>query len=249
MRALLQLILYSLIIIVSITSANAKPLLVGVPSFMPPFVMQAAKDNEYVGFDIEIISEVCKRIKQECVFKAVDFNKMLEGVLYETLDIGIGAITTTNERKKVYVFSLPYLQSSAQFIARADSPISDIPELEGKTLGIMHAYLYSPLVEKELHGNVKYKYYNLTSDQLVALSNKEVDAIIVDAEAALSMYAINENLKLVGPKLPLGLGYGIILAKKRGVLISEVNNALLDMEEDGSYMRIYKTYFANIKDN
>ncbi|HAT9397002.1 TPA: transporter substrate-binding domain-containing protein, partial [Legionella pneumophila subsp. pneumophila] len=41
-----------------------------------------------------------------------------------------------------------------------------------------------------------------------------------------------------------GSGYGIIALKNQSALIDKINHILLEMEKDGSYLRIYNEYFG-----
>ncbi|RYW67113.1 ABC transporter substrate-binding protein, partial [Legionella pneumophila] len=53
-----------------------------------------------------------------------------------------------------------------------------------------------------------------------------------------------DQLKLIGDKIPIGSGYGIIALKNQSALIDKINHILLEMEKDGSYLRIYNEYFG-----
>lgn len=49
--------------------------------------------------------------------------------------------------------------------------------------------------------------------------------------------------KLVGKAIRSGDGYGIMANKNNADLITQINKALLQMENDGTYLRISNTYF------
>ena len=42
----------------------------------------------------------------------------------------------------------------------------------------------------------------------------------------------------------MGEGYAIMAHKNNSDLIKKINQALLDMEQDGTYLRIYNRYFG-----
>ena len=89
--------------------------------------------------------------------------------------------------------------------------------------------------------------YPTITEVFQALSNNEVDAIITDEESAKFWVVLNGTMfKLVGSGLPTGMGYGIMANKKSADLINNINKALLNMEDDGSYLKIYKYYFGKL---
>jgi ABC-type amino acid transport substrate-binding protein len=47
----------------------------------------------------------------------------------------------------------------------------------------------------------------------------------------------------LGPKFQIGEGYGVVTQLERADLIQRVNQALLSMEDDGTYLTIYQHYF------
>lgn len=54
----------------------------------------------------------------------------------------------------------------------------------------------------------------------------------------------DDQLQLIGDKIPIGSGYAIIALKNQSALIDKINYILLEMEKDGSYLRIYNEYFG-----
>ncbi|WP_133131148.1 transporter substrate-binding domain-containing protein [Legionella yabuuchiae] len=70
-----------------------------------------------------------------------------------------------------------------------------------------------------------------------------IDTIILDNEAAKYWASYNAELyQLIGTKLPVGKGYGMMAKLGQNALFSEINKTLLSMEEDGKYLEIYSRY-------
>lgn len=225
---------------------HAKPLLIGIPNFIPPFVMTIDNKGGYVGFDIDLINEICKRISEPCHFQSLDYNNMLKGVRNHTLDLAIGYITITPDLQKLYLFSLPYLPSFAQYVVQKESPFHTREALQGKTIGIYHGTLFWPVLINNFNGDVIIKNYPNVSSLILGLTSGEVDAVLMHSAIAESLYANNDNLRLLGHKQAVGLGYGIAAAKDQEALIIRINQALLNMESDGTYLEIYNLYFGDM---
>ncbi|WP_165481191.1 transporter substrate-binding domain-containing protein [Legionella impletisoli] len=225
-------------------SCYGKPLLIGTSQLNPPFEMMATKPDHFYGFDIDMMLEICRRMNQECVFKTVMFNEIFPEIDQGTLDLAIWSIIITSEREKNYSFSMPYLQSEVRFITLKDSPIDTPNDIAGKTVGIRFGSPFGDVAKDIYQNDIIIKQYPLVSDLIEGLNQKEIDAAILDNEAAEYWAANNDELyKLIGSKLPVGKGYGILAKLGQNELISEINKALLSMEEDGKYLEIYNRYF------
>lgn len=81
-------------------------------------------------------------------------------------------------------------------------------------------------------------------DLLYALKNQEVDAIITSNSQAI-YWNDNETgtYRLVGSEFPVGLGYGIMTTLGNTTLMVRINQALISLEQDGTYLNIYKDSF------
>lgn len=81
---------------------------------------------------------------------------------------------------------------------------------------------------------------------LSALKTKEVDVIYLNP--SIAKYIINNaasKFKFVGNKILMGSGYAMIANKNQALLIKKINFALLEMESEGSYIKIFKKYFSD----
>jgi arginine transport system substrate-binding protein len=68
----------------------------------------------------------------------------------------------------------------------------------------------------------------------------------MDSEAAKNWSSNNTDIyKLIGSPVSVGVGYGIMANPSQTKLIGDINQALLAMEADGTYLKIYSRYFDN----
>lgn len=237
MRFLLQILLF-----LTLPNLYAKSLLVGIPPLIPPFVILDSQTN-LSGFDVDIMNEICRRIEMQCQYEPSNWDGVFKGIQNSSLDVGIGDITITPDLQAQYIFSLPYLQSYAQFVAQKKSSIVTRDDIRGKTVGVHHIGLFGPVIFRQFGSGVTIKTYEYINDMILGLTLNDVDVIILDALIAEYLTDNNNNLSLVGGRIALGFGYGIVSAKSREDLIFQINKALLSMETDGTYLSIYNTYF------
>ncbi|GGI77453.1 transporter substrate-binding domain-containing protein [Legionella impletisoli] len=235
-----------LVLLAFILSHNAcfagapQQVVIGTISYNPPFELMT--NEQYSGFEIEIMREVCLRVRMSCKFQTVLFHQIPEFLNENKIDLGLAALIITPAREENFLFSTPYKVSNLQFMTLANSTIKSVDKLQNKTIG---AYKDSPsteLIHKILQNKVTIKTYETSMDMLSALDNQEVKAIITNPEQATYWVANSDRYQLVGQKYPFGDGYGMMATKKQTDLIEKINHALTDMENDGTLLKIYNEW-------
>jgi len=223
----------------------AASLIIGTLAFSPPFEVQSS-NGEFFGFEIRLMQEICARIKYQCVFKAVDFQDIAPMIDTGALDVGIASIIITPEKQKEYLFSIPYKSSDLQYLIKADSNFKTWQELHGKAIGTYNDSQAFIFVKKQFNNNVQVKTYRHTIDIIDALNKQAVSAIVISAGQAM-YWAANSNtaFKLLGERYLVGEGYGIVAKLGRDDIMNQINTALLAMEADGTYLKIYQLSFGS----
>ncbi len=234
------------LLILSLSVAHAKTLTIGIPPFSPPFVMKADNQNHFIGFSMDIMEMICKRLQVTCKYQPIIFDQAFSKLIDNSIDIAIGSFTITPEREEEVLFSLPYLQSHAAFITLETNSIKSIDELKSKTIGVEKDSIFVNYLEQKFGNSVKIKTYQTIPDIMFAMSDNDIDAAIFDKETVDFWLGNNYDMfKLVGNPIPLGLGIGIMTNKMNNALIAQINQSLLNMEADGSYLKIYNNYFGS----
>lgn len=223
--------------------AHSDALTVGVLKFAPPFSAQSGNGNHFFGFAVDLMDAICLRIEQQCTYVGIELDQQLQDLEDGNIDLVI-APNPIQPSMGNYRFSLPYLASNGQFISLKNSGINSIAELKNRQLGVLRYSLFQSLIQSQFADAAHIKEYLTFSDLLTALINQQVDAIIFNDSVANFVVNNNmDNLKLVGNKIPMGNGYGILALKKNTPLLGQINKALLSIEADGTYINIYNRYF------
>jgi ABC-type amino acid transport substrate-binding protein len=227
--------------------AYGKPLIIGVPDFAPPFVSRSGGGEIYFGFNIDLMNSICKLIKMECQYRGMSIQQLYTNLNQGKVDIMLAPTPIVATADTDYIFSLPYLASKAQAVTlKAKDDINTLMDLKGKKVGSLKYTLYGGLLEEHFQDFFDLIEFAKLTDMAMALTNQEIEAIILNANVA--KYAMSNStteLKLVGDPIPIGNGYGILALKKNAPLIMQINKALLQIEQDGTYLKIYNTYFSN----
>lgn len=225
-------------------SIFAQTLEIGTLTTNPPFSMQSSQNGaqqNFTGFEIDIMNEICNRIQYDCQYKAVDFHEIESMLNTNNIDAAIAAIIITPDRKQRFALSLPYKQSFIQFVTLKNNAITSVDELHDKTIGI---YLDSPVrnyITNTFKGQTKTKEYTHSESLFDALVSKQVAAIVTNYEsAAYWSENLEPSFRFLGNKIAFGEGYGIMAKLANQALIDKINQALLSMENDGTYLKIYQ---------
>ncbi len=227
----------------SSVSCYSQSLVIGSSKFNPPFETWTNQEKDYYGYDADLIKNICSRLNISCTYKAYLFHKLFGALQNNEVDLVIASIIITSQRQNEFLFSLPYLASYSQYITSAKSRIESPDDLVGKRIGVRLGTPYGKQVLADKRDN-KIIYYSLINDIFIGLQKNEIDAFLLDYEAARYWIANNPGMyKLIGDKKAIGSGYAIMTNKNNKDLINKINNVLLDMENDGFFIKLYSKYF------
>ncbi|WP_035918519.1 transporter substrate-binding domain-containing protein [Legionella fairfieldensis] len=216
---------------------------VGTVFFEPPFVMSIDE-----GFDIQLMQALCLRIQEKCSFIQMDFHKLFAALNNKTIDLAIGIIAITPQDFS-RIFSLPYMVSKGQFLILRSSAFKSVNDLIGKKIGVLKGgvrkggfidYLVQNYSKSDLE-----EYPNV-EDMISALSNGSIDAVFME-KATASYWKENgeDKFQFLGNDVMIGSGLAIMALPENANLIQRINQQLQNMEKDGSYLSLYKTYFTD----
>lgn len=232
-------------LIVLTAELKAQSLAIGIVAYDPPFSMNADK-NHFFGFDVELITELCKQIKAQCQLKPMLFDELFTELKASKIDLGIAAITITNERQKTFLFSLPYLASAARFMTTKNDSITSLEQLNNRSIGIIRGSLFKKHITQKFKTNTVREYPS-TNQLITALNQQEVDALLMDDFSADYWIANNNTLlKGLGKPFSVGIGYGIMAKMDSKMLMNQINQALKHIEKNGFYLSLYQKYFHTI---
>ncbi len=239
-----------IILLVSNVFAYGDILKVGVLQFAPPFSSKSDTSNHYYGFVIELMTTVCHRLNAECEYVAIPKNGELNGLDQKVYDITFTPSPITTLLPDSYLYSLPYLPSNGQFLTLKTSSINTIDDIKNKKIGFYKINFQEAPVLNRYNDTNTFVEYTDPAELISALMNKKIDVILINHYAARYIVTTvsrssNSNLMLIGDKMPIGNGYGIISLKTNAPLIEKINQTLLDMEKDGTYLTIYNEYFGS----
>jgi polar amino acid transport system substrate-binding protein len=110
------------------------------PQYPPQSELTA--EGNYEGFDIDVGTEIAKRLGVEIAFETPSWDVITAGSWGGRWDFSVGSMTITSPRQEVLDFSDPYYYTPAQMAVQADSGITTLDALAGKTICVGNATTY-----------------------------------------------------------------------------------------------------------
>ncbi|CAA9394432.1 MAG: ABC transporter, substrate-binding protein (cluster 3, basic aa/glutamine/opines) [uncultured Rubellimicrobium sp.] len=89
-----------------------------------------------IGFDIDVATEIAKRLGIEVSFETPDWAIMTGGRWSGRFDLGVGSVTPTKPRAEVLDFPATYYYSPYVFVVHQDSAAQSREDLNGKIIGV-----------------------------------------------------------------------------------------------------------------
>lgn len=101
-----------------------------------------ADDGSYEGFDIDVGTEIAKRLGVEIAFETPSWEAITAGSWSGRWDFSVGSMTITTDREKVISFTSPYYYTPAQMAVVPDSGITSLDGLAGKVICVGEGTTY-----------------------------------------------------------------------------------------------------------
>lgn len=126
--------------LLAIVKSKGKIVMSTDPQYPPQSELTA--DGTYQGFDIDVGTEIAKRLGVQIEFVTPSWDTITAGNWGGRWDFSVGSMTITSARQKVLTFSTPYYYTPAQMAVVADSGITSLDGLAGKTICVGAATTY-----------------------------------------------------------------------------------------------------------
>jgi len=211
-----------------------------VGSDIPYAPFEFGRAPDYEGFDVDIVNEIAKRLEVDAEFVKTPFDPIFRNLAQGRFDIVASAATITPERQRTVNFSEPYFPADQSLMVKRGSDIKTTGDLAGKRVGAQLGTTGADEAKKVDAETVRT--YDLIDDAFNALQNGQVDAVINDFPVSKYAERSKEDLQVV-QRIATGEEYGLGINKDDAKLKEEIDKALQDMKEDGTYTRIYKKWF------
>jgi polar amino acid transport system substrate-binding protein/glutamate/aspartate transport system substrate-binding protein len=226
-------------------------LTIGTRTGSPPFAY-VNKNNEWVGFSIDLVEQLIVPALSKDVGKPVKLEKKESApptriplLSSNAVDLISGTMTDTPERRQSVDFSLTFFYTGAQFLVKKGSPIKSVNDIAGKRIASQQGSTNARIL-REKYPQAQLREFPDQPAAFQALVQGQVDAYTNDG---IQLYGIKakapkpDEWDVVGDFYSAE-PYGMAMRKGDPKFKQVVDDALKQGFESGKYFEIYDKWFG-----
>ncbi len=214
---------------------------VGTNAEFPPF--EYVNDNgEPDGFDIALIKAIGEKMGVEVQVDNMEFASLVSSIGTK-IDVSIAGMTVTEERLNTVDFSDSYYEAVQFVIVPEGSSIASAEDLKGKAIGVQLGTTGDFIAEEIEDAAVSQ--YNKAVDAVNDLVNGRLDCVIIDKNPALVFQSKFDGkvTAIDGAQFDFEVeNYAIAIPKGDTALAEQINNALQELIDDGTFDALVAEY-------
>lgn len=200
-------------------------------------------DGSYQGYDIELGNQLAQDLGVKVKYISVDAANRAEYLISNKVDITLANFTVTDERKKQVDFALPYMKVSLGVVSPKTGLITDVKQLEGKTLIVTKGTTAETYFEKN-HPEIKLQKYDQYSDSYQALLDGRGDAFSTDNTEVLAWALENKGFEVGITSLGDSDTIAAAVQKGNQELLDFINKDIEKLARKTSSTRPMKKHFT-----
>ena len=220
-------------------AAKKTTITVATDATWPPMEM-VNENKEIVGYDIDFFRAVAEEGGFNVEFKNVAWDGIFAGIATGKYDAIISSVTITDERKKKFDFSDPYINAGQILVVPKElENVATLADLKGKKVGAQIGTTATFEIKKveglELKG---YDEIGLAFEDMAA---GRISGVVCDtpvaADYALQRQEYKERFKIVGQPFTEEY-YGIVVRKGNKKVLDMINKGIAAVKAKGTDKQI-----------
>ncbi len=213
---------------------KGRTITVATDATWPPMEMVDTNKN-IVGFDIDFMKAVAKEADFEVVFKNTAWDGIFGGLEAGKYDVIISSVTITEERKKQYDFSEPYITiGQILVVPKTVKNVKVLSDMKGKKVGAQIGTTGAFEVKKVT--GVELKSYDEVGLAFEDMAAGRINGVVCDeptaANYALQRAEYKEKFQIVGETFTKE-SYGIVVKKGNKELLDLLNKGIGAVKSKG----------------
>ena len=220
-------------------------LVIGVSDFVPILSFRNEK-NEIVGYDVDILTELCRRIGIHPVFYPIDWTQKETLLNTGVIDCIASGFSLTEERKQHYKMCTPYLQNAKIVVTLASNEYKELAQLRDKRIGVEAGTggdeaLWDVAILKD---HLSIRQADSIDRLYEALDAKTYDAIVVDLIYSWNTLNKNPHYHIISEAIATEY-YTFAFRKTDGSLVAKIESVLAEMNNDGTIPGFSEKWFGS----
>jgi len=207
---------------------------VGISADYYPFE-DVDENGQFIGFDIDLISEIARRLNFKIEFVDMSFDSLISALSIGYIDVVCSGITETEERSQIVDFTMPYFSSYQVLLYRDIDPIDSfgsLTQLDNRIVGVQKDTTQQDLMEEIRDNPNKIEF---PTDMAIHKEESINDLVtLLKNQSNVSAYTTNEATVIVGPVSAISMIDYVARHFEESGVLSSTSSAFLDSEESCS---------------
>ncbi|QPC87197.1 transporter substrate-binding domain-containing protein [Mesorhizobium sp. NBSH29] len=216
--------------------------------------------GKLVGYDIDVSTEVAKRLGVTIKHETPEWAIMTGGHWQGRYDLGVASVTPTKARANVIDFVGVYYYSAYVYVVHKDSDAKTVADLDGKVIGVETATTSEDFINRKLEIDapglppIEYKvtpgevrtYANsmLPFDDLRLGAGVRIDAVIAPVQTAENAIKNGYPLRIIEGEFAFKEPLVIIADKGDAEWTAKVSGILDEMKADGTLSTLTEKWYG-----
>lgn len=221
---------------------------VGVRFSEPPYGYVPQGKSDPIGFSIDLSTAIGKHLgAKQMKWVEVTAQNRIPYLTSGKVDMLAASILIKPDRAKKVAFTIPAFQDVDKILVQDSSSINGTDDLSGKTVGVTQGAAQKDDVKKVAPG-VNVREFQTWPLALTAMFQGQIDGVVATTGILIGLEQTandaGKKVKIVGD----GFAPGYVapaVRKDDPAMLKAVNDALLAMEKDGTYGKIFKKWWGN----
>ena len=216
--------------------------------------MEWLEDGKPKGYDVDLADAIAKKLGLEAYWLPDQkFDTIIPTIKQGgKADISIGSISITDERQKEIDFSDAYMDSNQAVVVLAtekdELATADDLNNSGITIAVQAGTTGADWVKENLP-NATVAELDDAIQTMTGVESKLYNACVNDLPVMQYMCENSYTDLAVSMEIPTGEQYGIVVSKDNPGLTEAINEALKELEEDGTIEDLKKEWFGDMADS
>ncbi len=223
------------------TTIEAGKLTMSTSPDFPPFE-NTDDDGNIIGIEPDLIALICEKLGLEPNWLAMDFDSALLAPQTGKADAVVSGVTVREDRKTQFDFTTSYVSIHQAIVCKEDKDIT-MDNLGEQTIGVQNGTT-GQIYAVDDFGEDNVVAYNTYSVAFLALTNDQVDCIVVDDLVGKAYAATIPGLKVVETTYEAEeFAFGV--SKGNTALVEAINEVLEGLIADGTVEEIILKHSMN----
>jgi len=215
---------------------------IGMEGTLPPFSFHD-QYGALAGFEVELGREIARRLGVQANFQEARWDALLMGLDSGRFDVVIDDVFVTEERKKSFLFSVPYMASRSVIVTRKSATaLRTLEALKGKSTAQSEGTVQADTARK--HG-ASVVYANDIGTMALLVTQGRVDCMLLSSMEFAGLMKDHPDLDLKADAiLDLTQYSAVVLPKSAFGLQKAVDTAMTAIRAEGQLSKLSVKYFG-----